>query len=229
MRPLVWEERARVRADVYVRPDAIPLTSRHQHMIRACDIILSAIGLVILAPIMFVIAMIVRATAPGPIFFAQRRVGAGGRIFDCYKFRTMRIDAEARLHELLSNDPAARQEWESSHKLRNDPRIVGVGKFMRQSSLDELPQLWNVLRGDMSLVGPRPIVMAEVPRYGRYFSAYCAVRPGITGLWQISARNTCSYRRRVAYDVRFSRGVSLLLYLRILVLTVPAVLLVRGT
>ena len=229
MRPIVWEETARGRADIYVRPAAMPLTRRHQRIIRACDILLSAGGLIVLAPVMFVIGLLVRLTAPGPVFFAQRRVGAGGRIFDCYKFRTMRVDAEARLQELLAASPAAREEWESSHKLRNDPRIVGMGRFLRQSSLDELPQLWNVLRGDMSLVGPRPIVMAEVPRYGRYFAEYCSVRPGITGLWQISARNNCSYRRRVAYDVRYSRGVSLYLYLRILVMTVPGVLLVRGT
>ena len=130
---------------------------------------------------------------------------------------------------LEASDPIARLEWEKDHKLRNDPRITRLGSFLRKSSLDELPQLFNVLRGEMSLVGPRPIVDAEVVRYGRYFADYCSVRPGITGLWQISGRNDVSYRRRVALDVAFARARSRSLYVRILAGTVPSVLVRRGS
>ncbi len=148
----------------------------------------------------------------------------GGRLFRCCKFRTMAIDAEERLTELLDRDPEARAEWARNHKLRNDPRITSLGGFLRRSSLDELPQFFNVLKGDMSLVGPRPIVLAEVGFYGRYFNDYCRVRPGITGLWQISGRSLVSYRRRVALDVTYVRSHCAMLYMKILARTVPAVL-----
>ncbi|MFS0737024.1 sugar transferase [Sphingomonas sp. 1P06PA] len=197
--------------------------------IRTCDIMLSLFGIVLLAPVFLLIALFVVAIDPGPILFAQRRLGHGGRSFRCFKFRTMAVDAEARLAELLRNDPLAAAEWARDQKLRNDPRIVGIGRLLRKSSLDELPQLFNVLRGEMSLVGPRPIVEAEIVRYGHYYTNYCAVRPGITGLWQISGRNMVSYRRRVACDVAFARALDLRLYFRILLMTVPSVLLVRGS
>ena len=140
----------------------------------------------------------------------------------------MRTDADERLHHLLASDPQARIEWARDHKLRQDPRITPLGVFLRRSSLDELPQFLNVLRGEMSLVGPRPIVEAEIPRYGRYFVHYCANKPGITGLWQISGRNDVGYRRRVAMDVIYARRRSIGLYLWILLATAPAVLLRRG-
>jgi exopolysaccharide production protein ExoY len=180
-------------------------------------------------PLMLVIAAIIVIANPGPVFFSQRRIGRGGEIFRCFKFRTMVTDAEARLAALLQNDPEARVEWARDHKLRKDPRVIGIGSFLRKSSLDELPQLFNVLRGEMSLVGPRPIVPAEIERYGRHFSAYCCVSPGITGLWQISGRNDVSYRRRVAFDVAYSRSRSVFLDIKILALTLPSVLLARGS
>ena len=166
---------------------------------------------------------------PGPILFKQKRVGFGGARFSCYKFRSMCVDAEARLEDLLARDPNARAEWASDQKLKCDPRITRIGYFLRKSSLDELPQLFNVLLGEMSLVGPRPIVETEAPRYGRYIAHYCSVRPGITGLWQVSGRNDVHYRRRVAMDVIYSRSRSLPMNVRILVMTVPSVLLSRGT
>jgi lipopolysaccharide/colanic/teichoic acid biosynthesis glycosyltransferase len=178
---------------------------------------------------MMVIAALVYVVDPGPIFFGQFRLGHEGRRFRCWKFRTMVIDAETRLTELLATDPAARAEWAKDCKLRNDPRITSIGRFLRKSSLDELPQLLNVLIGDMSLVGPRPIVHAEVERYGRYFKDYCKVRPGITGLWQISGRNDVSYRRRVALDVKYSRSKCLSLDLTILFMTIPRVIFARGS
>ncbi len=140
----------------------------------------------------------------------------------------MAIDAEQRLQQLLATDATARAEWALDHKLKRDPRITPLGQFLRTSSLDELPQLFNVLRGEMSLVGPRPVVQAESVKYGSRFKAYCSVRPGITGLWQVSGRNDVSYRRRVAMDVLYARYKSLPLDFKILLLTVPAVLLKRG-
>jgi lipopolysaccharide/colanic/teichoic acid biosynthesis glycosyltransferase len=140
----------------------------------------------------------------------------------------MVVDSEKRLEELLRSDPSAAFEWHMHQKLRNDPRITPLGAFLRKTSLDELPQLINVLVGHMSLVGPRPIVVAEAPRYGRYFKFYCAVRPGITGLWQVSGRNDVSYRRRVAIDTLYVRSRSIFVDLAILTRTLPAVLSARG-
>ena len=195
----------------------------------AVAIALTLMMIVFLAPLMLCVAMAVLAQDGGPVLFAQRRVGYGGRSFPCFKFRSMAVDAEARLERLLAQDPAAREEWARDHKLRNDPRITPVGVFLRRSSLDELPQLFNVLRGEMDLVGPRPIVRAEAARYGRRFGHYCTVRPGITGLWQVSGRNDLSYRRRVAIDTLYARSKSLTFDLKILLLTVPAVLFRRGS
>ena len=180
-------------------------------------------------PVLAVIAFLVFITDPGPVFFGHERVGHLGKRFKCYKFRSMVLDAEARLAHILEKDPAARAAWARDHKLVNDPRITPIGVFLRKSSLDELPQLWNVLCGQMSVVGPRPIVLAEVPRYGRYINNYFSVKPGVTGLWQISGRSETTYRRRIALDVAFVRLRSFKLYARILVFTIPAVLLRRGS
>ena len=198
--------------------------------IRVIDVVGASFALVFFAPILIIVALVVMlAGGGGPILFAHTRVGHNGRHFHCLKFRTMVHDAEARLQQLLDSDPEARLSWQRDQKLRNDPRITPVGRFLRVSSLDELPQFWNVLMGEMSLVGPRPITDAEVMRYGRYFADYISVKPGITGLWQISGRNDVSYRRRVAMDVAYARSQSVSLFLRILVFTVPAVLMARGS
>lgn len=196
---------------------------------RSLDLAGSLILLIFFAPVMILVAICILIFDPGPVLFKQKRIGFDGRLFDCYKFRTMAADAEARLEALLANDPAARAEWEQDHKLRDDPRVSGFGRFLRKTSLDELPQLFSVLRGDMSLVGPRPIVENEALRYGRYFEHYCSVRPGLTGLWQVSGRNDVSYRRRVAYDVLYVRTARVTDNLRILALTVPTVLARRGS
>jgi lipopolysaccharide/colanic/teichoic acid biosynthesis glycosyltransferase len=190
---------------------------------------IALLALLFFLPLMILVALAVFAADPGPVIFAQRRIGRGGRHFWCLKFRTMVVDADQRITDLLATDPQARIEWERDRKLRHDPRITAIGGFLRKSSLDELPQLINVVRGDMSLVGPRPIVDAEAGRYGRYFGHYCRVRPGITGLWQISGRNDVSYRRRVAFDVTYSRSRSLLFDTRILFATIPSVLKARGS
>ncbi len=141
----------------------------------------------------------------------------------------MVVDANARLEHILATDPEAHSEWKRDHKLKRDPRITPIGRFLRSSSLDELPQFFNVLRGEMSLVGPRPIVEAEVVRYGRYYRHYCMVRPGITGLWQVSGRNDVTYRRRVAMDVRYVKMRNPSFNIKIMMLTVPMVVAARGS
>ncbi|WP_197411119.1 sugar transferase [Novosphingobium sp. FSW06-99] len=197
-------------------------------LIRVLDILGALLALALAFPVMVLVALAVKLTSPGPVLFAHRRVGRHGRRFACLKFRTMAVDADAQLKALLDRDPAACAEWQSSQKLRRDPRVTSIGRFLRRSSLDELPQVFNVLIGDMSLVGPRPIVESEIPRYGRHFAIYCRVRPGVTGLWQVQRHADTSYRRRVAFDVSFARARSLRLYLVILARTVPAVLTGRG-
>ena len=196
---------------------------------RSADLVLASLALVFAAPLMVLVATAVWIQDRGPIFFAHRRLGRGGRTFNCLKFRSMLVDSDVRLKRLLAESASARAEWERDHKLRNDPRITPLGSFLRRSSLDELPQLFNVLMGDMSLVGPRPIVAGEIKHYGRRFAHYCSVRPGITGLWQVSGRNDVSYRRRVAIDSYYARRLTMRLYLLILVATIPSVLLRKGS
>jgi exopolysaccharide production protein ExoY len=195
---------------------------------RALDILGAAALLTVLAPVMLVIALLVRRDG-GPALYAHRRVGKGGASFGCLKFRSMVIDSDARLAELLARDPAARAEWEATRKLKNDPRVTAVGRFLRASSLDELPQLLNVLRGEMSLVGPRPVIQAELDaHYGVAAAHYKTVRPGITGLWQVSGRNDTTYEQRVRLDVSYVARASLIEDLRILFATPVAVLRRRG-
>jgi lipopolysaccharide/colanic/teichoic acid biosynthesis glycosyltransferase len=195
---------------------------------RALDIIGAGVGLMLLAPFFLIVALMVRADG-GPAFFAHQRVGRGGKLFGCLKFRSMVVDSQARLEALLANDPAARAEWEATRKLKNDPRITRIGRFLRSTSLDELPQLINVLLGEMSLVGPRPVQEAEIDRYyGASAAHYMAVRPGITGLWQVSGRSETSYESRVALDVSYVSRPSLLADLSILLRTPVAVVSRRG-
>ncbi|MCZ8280049.1 MAG: sugar transferase [Acetobacteraceae bacterium] len=195
---------------------------------RALDIIGAGLGLVLLSPFFLIVALMVRADG-GPAFFAHQRVGRGGKLFGCLKFRSMVFDSQARLEALLASDPAARAEWEATRKLKNDPRITRIGRFLRSTSLDELPQLINVLRGEMSLVGPRPVQVAEIDRYyGASAAHYMAVRPGITGLWQVSGRSETSYESRVALDVSYVSRPSMLADLSILLRTPVAVLSRRG-
>ncbi len=196
---------------------------------RGMNCSIAVLALLFFLPLMILVALAVWVHDRGPIFFAHRRIGRGGRYFPCLKFRSMAVDAQERLQALLEHDPAARAEWERDHKLRDDPRVTGLGAFLRKTSLDELPQLINVLRGDMDLVGPRPIVEAEISKYGRRFESYCAVNPGITGLWQVSGRNDTSYRTRVAMDCVYARSKNPVLDLWVMACTVPAVLMRKGS
>lgn len=195
---------------------------RDPDLIRGLDITFALIALVLLSPVLALIALGVRAQDGGAAVFRQQRIGRDGRMFDCLKFRSMRIDAESRLSALVGG------EWNTARKLRNDPRVTRFGRILRTTSLDELPQLINVLRGEMSLVGPRPIVVDETMRYGRRLADYCAVRPGLTGLWQVSGRNDVPYPRRVAMDVWLVRNLTVRVYLAILAHTIPAVLSRKG-
>ncbi len=182
----------------------------------------------VLSPVLLAVLLAIRITDPGPVFFGHYRVGRGGRLIKVLKFRSMRVDAQQRLAELLASDVQARAEWERDFKLSNDPRVTRTGRFLRRSSLDELPQLFNVLKGEMRLVGPRPITAQELRRYGSARWHYLSVTPGVTGLWQVSGRNELSYAERVELDRYYVDNRSLLLDASILCRTVLVVTTGRG-
>lgn len=185
---------------------------------------LALLLLVLLAVPMLLIAAVIVAGDGVPVLFGHYRVGRDGRLFRCLKFRTMRRDAEEALGEILRTDNAARQAWQRDHKLPQDPRITPFGRFLRRSSLDELPQLFNILRGEMAFVGPRPITVEELTRYGPDRWHYLSVHPGVTGLWQVSGRNNTTYEERVALDRLYVERKSPLFDLAIMLRTVRAVL-----
>ncbi len=187
------------------------------------DVLATLLLLVMFLPIFLIISAIV-ALDGGPVIYGHVRIGAEGRSFRCLKFRSMVVDSNAALQRLLDTDPAAAKEWAETHKLRRDPRITKFGKLLRKTSLDELPQLINVMRLEMSLVGPRPIVKEEIVKYGKYIEFYYKVKPGITGLWQVSGRSKTSYTERVALDVRYVEEWSILQDILITIQTVPAIL-----
>jgi len=193
------------------------------------DVAIALAAIVVFLPAFIIIAIAVALERQGPIIFAQRRIGRHGVAFKLYKFRSMHVDGDRIFADHIDASPDAAAEWARDHKLQRDPRVTRLGRFLRRSSLDELPQLFNVLRGDMSIVGPRPIVEAEVRRYGRFFRYYCAVRPGITGIWQISGRNHVTYRRRVAMDALYAQKKTVLLDIKIIAATIPAVLSRTGS
>ena len=192
---------------------------------RTGDVLLSLAVLGLGSPAFLLLAALVKLSSPGPVFYVQQRVGRGYRRFGCIKFRTMRQDADAVLAQVLERSPALQAEFDRDFKLRDDPRITPIGRFLRRSSLDELPQFLNVLRGEMSVVGPRPIVRKEIDRYGDYMDEVLAVRPGLTGLWQVSGRNNLSYPKRVRLDLAYARGRTCLLDLAIILRTFGVLLL----
>jgi Undecaprenyl-phosphate galactose phosphotransferase WbaP len=198
------------------------------HLKRAMDVLGAGSLLAILAPVMLAIALVIRLDG-GPALFGHRRIGRYGHGFACLKFRSMVTDSQARLEAMLARDPEARAEWEATHKLKNDPRVTRIGRFLRATSLDELPQLINVLLSQMSLVGPRPVIQAELDRfYGAAAAHYMSVRPGLTGLWQVSGRSDTSYAQRVALDVAYVSRPSIWQDIAILARTPMAVLSRRG-
>ena len=213
----------------YVSPDLlIALQSRFGRSIkRSGDVFFSLIVLTFGSPLLALLALLVKISSPGPVFYIQKRVGRDYRPFGCIKFRTMREDADDVLLKVLANSPSLRKEFESDFKLRKDPRITPIGRFLRRSSLDELPQFLNVLRGEMSVVGPRPIIDKELSRYGDCMDEVVALRPGLTGLWQVSGRNNLSYIKRVRLDLEYARGHSFLLDLAIIMRTFGVLLFPR--
>lgn len=195
---------------------------------RCFDIAAAASALLFLLPLFCLIALAVKLSDRGPVFYRHRRVGRNGEPFDCLKFRTMAVDADGVLRRHLQCDREAAREWERKQKLANDPRVTSLGITLRKTSLDELPQLINILRGEMSLVGPRPIVADEMPKYADCLAHYLRARPGLTGLWQVSGRNDVDYDRRVSLDRHYVENWSLAIDLVIIVRTVGVVLAARG-
>jgi exopolysaccharide production protein ExoY len=199
-------------------------------MVKRCfDLLAAAFAIVSLAPLLIGIAMIVRATSDGPVLYGHKRVGFGGKTFRCWKFRTMMKNGDTLLDQCLREHPAMRREWNETQKLRDDPRVTSVGRVLRKLSLDELPQLFNILMGDMSVVGPRPIVTDEVRRYGQSLGHYLRTRPGLTGLWQVSGRSDTGYRERIILDRCYVKNWSILCDVSIILRTVPAVLRSSGS
>lgn len=208
----------------------VDYTIKHIPVKRCFDIVFSLLCLVFGSPVFLFIALLIYATSPGRVIYAQERIGRGGKPFRCYKFRSMFPDADQRLEELLRKDPELKKEWEHSHKLKRDPRITPFGLFLRKTSLDELPQFWNVLKGDLSVVGPRPVVREEIEKF------YCvkaykilSIRPGLTGPWQVSGRNDVqSYQQRIQLDESYIDNQSFLLDLKLIGKTLPAMLFSKG-
>lgn len=195
---------------------------------RVFDIVFSLLGALFLLPALVLIAIALLLVDGRPIIFRHQRVGRGGQLFSCLKFRSMRKDADKLLAELLERDPERRQEWEESQKLKSDPRIHWLGKLLRISSLDELPQLFNILVGDMSVVGPRPIMTEELDRYGPHAHCYLAMTPGLTGLWQVSRRPDTTYEERVQFDVDYYNSCSMRMDLTIIMKTFLVVLFAQN-
>jgi len=204
-------------------------TIKHFPVKRSFDIIFSCCALILGSPLFIIIALLVKGSSPGRIFYGHERVGRGGRVFHCYKFRTMYSDADQRLKDLLANDAILRKEWEANHKLKDDPRVTPLGKVLRKLSLDELPQFWNVLKGDLSVVGPRPVVELEITKFlGHKAAKILSVRPGLTCLWQVSGRNDTSYDKRITLDEHYVENRSLAMDMKIIAQTVPAIFSSKG-
>lgn len=202
---------------------------KHRAIKRIFDIAFSLSILVLFLPVFAIIALIVAATSKGAIVYAHSRVGRGGKKFGCYKFRSMYFDADKRLEELLKSNPELKKEWEKNFKLKNDPRITPIGSFLRKTSLDEFPQFWNVLKGDLSVVGPRPVIQDEIVKYyGDKAAFVLSIRPGLTGLWQVSGRSNTSYDVRVSLDEEYINKQSLALDIKLVLKTIPAMLTSRG-
>jgi Undecaprenyl-phosphate galactose phosphotransferase WbaP len=195
---------------------------------RVLDIVCVLLGGLLLLPLLFYIAVAVKLSSRGPLLYGHPRIGKNGNRFQAWKFRSMFLNSSDRLEYYLEEHPELRLEWEKDQKLRDDPRVTRIGRFIRKTSLDELPQLWNVLRGQMSLVGPRPIVTSEIAKYGTYYGLYTMVKPGITGLWQVSGRNNTTYKERVQLDAYYVHNWSPWLDLYLLLRTIRIVLFAHG-
>ena len=196
----------------------------YEYFKKVLDFLFALIFLIICFPFFAIIALLVKFSSRGPIFYLQERVGKNKKLFKCIKFRTMHAEADDMFENLIRKNEKLKKEFEENHKLKNDPRITSIGKFLRKTSLDEIPQFINVLRLEMSIVGPRPIVEDEIGKYGDSISKVLSIKPGITGLWQVSGRNNLSYQRRVFLDCLYVNNISLLIDLRIILRTFGVIL-----
>lgn len=212
----------------YTGNDIVSFRAQQRYIKRLFDICFVAIALLFLIPLLLGLAVAVMITQGWPVLYRHQRLGLGGRHFPCLKFRSMVRNADAVLAKYLAENPEAAKEWAERVKLSNDPRITGFGRFLRRSSFDELPQLFNILMGDMSLVGPRPIMPEELVNYGENAGVLLSVRPGLTGLWQISGRSKLTITTQVALDIRYIQNWSFMEDMRIILKTIPVVLLQRG-
>lgn len=209
--------------------EAFKCEVKHIPIKRAFDILFSFLVLVLGSPVFLLIALAIRLTSKGKILYSHERIGRGGTPFQCFKFRTMHPDADERLQEILKNDPDRREEWQQTRKLKNDPRITPIGSFLRRTSLDELPQFWNVLRGDLSVVGPRPVVQVEVTEHlGVKAYKILSIRPGLTGIWQVSGRSDTSYQTRIKFDEEYVDTHSFMLDIKLIAKTIPSMISSRG-
>ena len=196
---------------------------------RLFDIVFSIVALLLFLPFGILISLLIKLSSPGPIFYQSQRVGKDGQVIGCWKFRTMCQNAEGKLKEILKQNPKLKKEWDTYFKLKDDPRINGIGKFLRKTSLDEFPQFWNVLRGDLSVVGPRPVTEIEVRKYFRDKARkILSVRPGLTGIWQTSGRNLLTFDQRIQLEEQYIDKQSLLLDLRIIFKTIPHMFFAKG-
>ncbi|HEY9651209.1 MAG TPA: sugar transferase [Coleofasciculaceae cyanobacterium] len=195
---------------------------------RLFDVVFSLSILILFFPVYLILAILIAVTSPGPIFYVQKRVGRNYKPFGCIKFRTMVVNADELLLDLMEKSPELREEFEDNFKLKKDPRITAIGRFLRMTSLDEFPQFWNVLKGDMSVVGPRPLVPEEIPRYGHHMDKILTIRPGITGLWQVSGRNDIPYNRRIQIDVYYVNFRNFWLDLWLIVKTIGVILSIKN-
>jgi Undecaprenyl-phosphate galactose phosphotransferase WbaP len=195
---------------------------------RCLDIGLVIVGGTVILPFLLVIALLIKLSSPGPVLYKHRRLGQNGKELAVYKFRSMVANADEKLKAMLEADPKLRAEWEVNFKLKDDPRITGIGKFLRRTSFDEFPQLINVIKGEMSLVGPRPVTQNEVKRYGEDFQRIFSVKPGLTGLWQVSGRSDTDYEERIAYDSYYLQSWSVWIDIWVLYKTIGVVLRGKG-
>lgn len=203
---------------------------KHIPVKRGFDILFSLLCLTLGAPVYFLIALLILITSPGKLIYSQERIGRGGKTFRCYKFRSMYMNADQRLKDILAAHPHLQEEWKKNYKLKNDPRITPFGAFLRKTSLDELPQFWNVLKGDLSVVGPRPVVKDEIIKY-YHVKAYkiLSIRPGLTGIWQVSGRSDIqSYETRIQMDEHYVDNHSFLLDIKLIAKTIPTMLFSKG-
>jgi exopolysaccharide production protein ExoY len=205
------------------------ISIKHLPIKRTFDIVFSFVMLIALIPVFLLIALVIFFSSKGLPVYSHERISRGGKTFRCYKFRTMHVDADERLHELLKSNPELQKQWDHSRKLKNDPRITKVGNFLRRTSLDELPQFWNVLKGDLSVVGPRPVVRDEVVKYyGAKAHKILSVRPGLTGIWQTSGRSDTTYSKRILMDEHYVDNHSFLLDLKLVLKTIPSIFFSKG-